>query len=281
MLGLNLTSSRTSPTEQTMILDTPNDIAERFSLLTFEMADPEQDLSVQQPGYGATTFTCFPKLALELRLMIWRAAFPRGRMVEVLVQVVGYDSFGPPLPSTLMINQESRKETLRHYLLYYQDDELLNRVPEFGRCLRSTRDLRQPRPVCYSPGRDLLFVTYCFAHQSSTDALLELVAEKCKVIGKVRVLATDYFSCFARWRGVDPNSKPLGFPVVHDLKEICCVIHPDAHAPGDEWHKSDIIEAFGKAFDLEREKHPGHNKPRISFFDSMHDLQRNMWSKVC
>jgi hypothetical protein len=184
---------------------------------------------------------------------------------------------------TLMINQESRKETLRHYLLYAQDDELLNRVPIWAHGLRSTGDLRQQlRPICYSPGRDLLFATYWHETQNFTNALLELVAEKCKPIGKVRVLATDYFSCFPRWSGVVPNSSSLGVTnIFHDLKEICCVIHPDAHAPGDEWHKSDIIEAFGKAFDLEREKHPRQNKPMISFFDSMHDLQRNMWSKVC
>jgi hypothetical protein len=84
--------------EQTRIRDTPNDIAERLSLLTFEMADPEQDLSVQQPGYGATTFACFPKLALELRLMIWRAAFPRGRTVKIGAQLNYETYYGPPVP---------------------------------------------------------------------------------------------------------------------------------------------------------------------------------------
>jgi hypothetical protein len=267
--------------KQTMIFDSPNDIAERFSLLAFEMADPEQGLSVQQPGYGATTFTYFPKLALELRLMIWRAAFPRGRKVKIGAQLNYGTYYGPPVPLTLMINQESRKETLRHYLLYSQDDELLNRVPVWARRLRSTGDLQQqPRPICYSPGRDLLFATYWHETQNSTNALLELVAEKCKPIGKVRVLATDYFSCFPRWSGVVPNSSSLGVTnIFHDLQEICCVIDPGAHAPGDEWHKRDVTEALGKAFDLEREKFPGLNKPKISFFDSLNDLKRNMRSQ--
>jgi hypothetical protein len=87
LLRFQLTSNRTSPTEETNILETVDDIADKLSLLTFELADPGQDLSVQQPGYGATTFTCFPKLALELRQMTWRAAFPRGRKVKIGTQL--------------------------------------------------------------------------------------------------------------------------------------------------------------------------------------------------
>jgi hypothetical protein len=262
-----------------MILDSPNDIAERFSLLTFEMADPEQDLSVQQPGYGATTFTCFPKLPLELRLMIWRAVFPRGRMVEIEAQLNSFDYDGPPVPSTLMINQESRKETLRHYLLYYQDDELLQKVPTEASSLRSTRNVHNgPRPICYSPGRDLLFLYYWPEHISATNALLRLVAEKCEPIGEIRVLATSCFSYFPKWSGGVPDSNPLGFTIFHDLKEICCVIEPGLNEPGEEWHKSDVTEAVGKAFDLQREKCQSHNKPKISFFDSLPDFKRNMRS---
>jgi hypothetical protein len=258
--------------EHTEIFEAPEYIADKLSLLTFEMVDPEQDLSVQQPGCGATTFTCFPKLIPELRLMIWRAAFPRGRIVKIESQLKDYIYYGHPLPSNLMNNQESRKETLRHYLLYCQDDELFRRLRGWSH-LRSPRDLQQqPRPICYSPGRDLLFVPYIPPTESSTNALLELVAEKCKPIGKVRVLATDYFSYFTKWRGVIPNSKPFGFTIFHDLKEICYINDPRI----SEWHKSDALEAIYKAFDLEREESPCLSIPKISFFRSLQDWEKSM-----
>jgi hypothetical protein len=274
LLESSLTSSRTSPTKQTMILDSPNDIAERFSLLTFEMADPEQDLSVQQPGYGATTFTCFPKLPIELRLMIWRAAFPRGRMVEIDFQEDHCVYSGPPLPSTLMINQESRKETLRHYLLYYQDDELLKKVPTEASRLRSTRNVHKgPRPILYSPVRDLMFASYWIEDQSLSNALLELVAEKCKPIGKVPVLASDYFNHGPKWTALHPNPESVCVLAnFHDLKEIHCIKYPAV----DKWQKTEIIEALDKTFDLEREDFPCLNKPKVSFFDSIQDWKKSM-----
>lgn len=199
--------------------------------------------------------------------------------MEIEAQLNSFDYDGPPVPSTLMINQESRKETLRHYLLYYQDDELLQKVPTEASSLRSTRNVHNgPRPICYSPGRDLLFLYYWPEHISATNALLRLVAEKCEPIGEIRVLATSCFSYFPKWSGGVPDSNPLGFTIFHDLKEICCVIEPGLNEPGEEWHKSDVTEAVGKAFDLQREKCQSHNKPKISFFDSLPDFKRNMRS---
>jgi hypothetical protein len=276
LLRLYLTRSRISPTEQTEIRETPDDIAEKLSLLAFEMADPEQDLSVQQPSYGATTFTCIPKLALELRLMIWRAAFPRGRKLEVEAQRRWYNYYGPPLPSTLMINQESRKETLRHYLVYYQNDELLKRVPATARKLRSTRNVQKgPRPICYNPDRDLLFVpTWRLADISDT-ALLNIIAEKCKPLGNVRILALDEFDCIYSWETSKPNRLLSVITSLRDYEEIWCV-----HGPKNfEEHKTKGKEMLYKAFDLEREKSPCINYPKILFFDSMHDLEKSMRSQ--
>lgn len=260
-----------------MILDTPDDIADKLSIFTFEMADPEQDLSVQQPGCGATTFTCFPKLTLELRLIIWRAAFPRGRMVQIEAQLKDYAYYGPPLPSTLMVNRESRRETLRNYLLCYQDDELLNRVPVWEPHLRSKDLQQQPRPVCYNPGRDLLFVPTWPMEGLFTNAFLKLLAEKCKPIGKVRVLACDYINYCPKWGVLRPNSRDFcGLTNFHDIKELYYIKDRRVNL----WPKTHVItKALDKAFDLEREKFPCLNKPKISFFDSMHDLERNMHSQ--
>jgi hypothetical protein len=274
LLRIKLTSSRTSPMEQTKMLEISDDIAQKLSLLTFEMADPVQDLSVQQPGYGPTTFTCFPKLALELRLIIWRAAFPRGRKVKTEAQCVFYDYYGPPLPLTLMINRESREETLRHYLLYYQDDELLNRASFLAHHLRSTRNSQKgPRPICYNPCRDLLFLPASFLGDDNTCALLNLIAEKCRPLGKVRILALDDFHSICGLEPVEELNFMLSvIRTFFDPEQICC-----AHCQkSDEEHKPEAIEILHRAFDLEREKFPGLSIPKISFCNSLQDLEKKM-----
>jgi hypothetical protein len=59
---------------------------QKLSPLAFELADPEQDLPVQQPGCDTTTFICFPNLPIEVRLMIWRATFLKGRQARLEMQ---------------------------------------------------------------------------------------------------------------------------------------------------------------------------------------------------
>jgi hypothetical protein len=122
-------------------------------LFTLELPDPELELYIQL-GKDLDTFTIFPELPLELRLEIWRGAFPNPRFVH----------FGPscvyrhcidhhqlkmkdqrlPLPVTLRTNSESRTETLKCYTVVLRDekDKLL-------------------RPLCFDHLRDKLYMGYC------------------------------------------------------------------------------------------------------------------------
>jgi hypothetical protein len=70
------------------------------------------------------TFTLFPKLPIELRLKIWQLSFPSCHEVNFAAirtlslwrgKEVTEMEDNLPLPISLSINQESRRETLKHY----------------------------------------------------------------------------------------------------------------------------------------------------------------------
>ncbi|PMD43221.1 hypothetical protein L207DRAFT_580089 [Hyaloscypha variabilis F] len=159
------------PTEVAEINEVAETISEKLFLLNFELPDPEQDLTVQYPGAAATEFTCFSELALEIRLMIWRAAFPKGRKVVLKVQWKQSNYYGPPLPVTLRINRESMIETKRHYLLYFQEPEILDALDltKAGQGFRGfyrrfcATSLRNPKLFCYSPSREQIAITSYFS----------------------------------------------------------------------------------------------------------------------
>ena len=72
-------------------------------------------ITIAQPA--ERSFILFPKLPLELRLMIFRLLFPPATKLRLMLterSPVGYFCF-PNAPLTLDINQESRRETLKYY----------------------------------------------------------------------------------------------------------------------------------------------------------------------
>ena len=95
--------------------------AEMRDIFDYELPDPYRILFLQ--SYDTpNTFTCFPKITLELRLMVWRFAFRTPASVEVNPSYRHFNLFASParlppkeLPITLRINRESRMETLNHY----------------------------------------------------------------------------------------------------------------------------------------------------------------------
>lgn len=88
--------------------------------LLFELPDRDQDLFVQHPGRGATEFTRFPELPVEIRLMIWRAAFRGPKLVPLISQWYSHlPTYRPPHPSILHVSRESRLEALKHYLVFF------------------------------------------------------------------------------------------------------------------------------------------------------------------
>jgi hypothetical protein len=48
-----------------------------------ELPDFGQEIALQALGKVLEEFTCFPRIPIEVRRMIWRATLPPGRMVRL------------------------------------------------------------------------------------------------------------------------------------------------------------------------------------------------------
>jgi hypothetical protein len=139
------------------------DTKSTFALLSFELPDPDQELFIQL-GNGLSVFTLFQKLPLEVRLKVWRSAFPRSRkrFLDYIPDGSEYDGdYSPetekaflqhkfdPLPSTLLINRESRAETLRFYCLASYVCGGNGFSPRFTN-----------KPLCFAPTRDVARIIF-------------------------------------------------------------------------------------------------------------------------
>ncbi|KAL2064474.1 hypothetical protein VTL71DRAFT_4968 [Oculimacula yallundae] len=125
--------------------------------LAAELPDLFQLLFLQL-GKDLDQFTCFEKPPLELKNMIWRFTFPRGRHANFNYNVgwtfgldkpdnskaKGVESHGR-LPVALHVNQDSRLETFRHYCVAFRKEEYIEGW--------------KPRPLCFNPILDTVFLT--------------------------------------------------------------------------------------------------------------------------
>jgi hypothetical protein len=93
-----------------------NDLAESLSLLRV-LPDPDQELYIQK----LSEVTLFPKLPIEVRLMIWDFSFPNTTHFATCCWSMPSYGLGVPFsfrrysPSTSRVNIESREETLKYY----------------------------------------------------------------------------------------------------------------------------------------------------------------------
>ncbi|KAH6680496.1 hypothetical protein B0J14DRAFT_578754 [Halenospora varia] len=101
-------------------------------------SNPFANLELQR---ASAAFTCFGDLPAELRLSIWRLAFPTPRRIHFSIffriSFLFYKTdrdLLSKLPITLHVNQESRQETLQYYQISWF----------------SLGDI----PICFSPTRD-------------------------------------------------------------------------------------------------------------------------------
>jgi hypothetical protein len=77
------------------------------------------------------TFTCFPILAVELRLKIWAFALPGPRVVEIRYDLASdkfYERESASFFSVLHVNQESRHEVLKLYAPYFGTSDHCARI---------------------------------------------------------------------------------------------------------------------------------------------------------
>ncbi|KAF8851750.1 hypothetical protein BDZ45DRAFT_730683 [Acephala macrosclerotiorum] len=95
----------------------------RLALFTDELPDASEELFLQH-HFDLTAFTYFAKLPSELRVKIWHATFPKGRLVKL--NPPRNSTSGATLwpserplepPVALSINSESRREVQKHYIV--------------------------------------------------------------------------------------------------------------------------------------------------------------------
>lgn len=108
-------------------------------------------------------FHQFSKLPLELRLKIWRASFQEEEvnlheefgtnLAMCRMDIYSFLPYSPRIkriPVTALVNQESRNETLRHYIRLFQNVERPHDVLP-----------AVPNTVYFNPDVDTLFLTSC------------------------------------------------------------------------------------------------------------------------
>ncbi|KAK0101130.1 hypothetical protein ONS95_012889 [Cadophora gregata] len=144
------TATHKYPTRSKGTFQYITDISDRLAKFTLELPDPNEQLIVQQ--WSSNKFSFFSKLPLELRIMIWKASLPRGRLVNLNNEMTQLfctshkrGACGTPFPVSLHVNQESRRETLRCYQIFRLEDFPFDIETHFW-CRR--------RPICFSPSRD-------------------------------------------------------------------------------------------------------------------------------
>jgi hypothetical protein len=104
------------------------------------------------PSTESAIFHPFPKLALEIRRMIWKETFPPEQIVSLVIPKEYYQKRKDqqrPLPVALHVNQESRQVTLENYVILSHFTN--ERFPTFG-CPSAL-------PVCFDPARDRIATT--------------------------------------------------------------------------------------------------------------------------
>jgi hypothetical protein len=118
------------------------------------LPDPNQDLFIEQ-WRNTQSFCDFPRLPIELRLIIWRFTYPvylDGHYVNIdpIDEIGEWNAHAhdprrrkeDPLPVSLYVNHESRTEALRHFCIFHQSPP-----PGHGRPLK---------PLCFYPAEDTL-----------------------------------------------------------------------------------------------------------------------------
>jgi hypothetical protein len=96
---------------------TENQVQAVLYTFTFELPDPNQELFFQ----CLSTFPLFPKFPLEIRRLIWKETFHQTKHLWYWgfrsEEYCHHLRHVPHPPISAHINQESRTETLQHYLM--------------------------------------------------------------------------------------------------------------------------------------------------------------------
>lgn len=177
-----------------------------FAALRFQLPDPTVDLFPQ----SASQFPAFPSLPIELRLKIWKLAFPAPRHVELVGPCVfggcvfgTWAEYGPKergkhykkfnvlkaqFPVTLHVNQESRRECLRYYRVVFVKQDLAEEGVQLCHCDNDEQNQCLKIPLWIDPKVDSAYFDPSLSNDDTQEALnyiwaetSEAAAETCEV----------------------------------------------------------------------------------------------------
>ena len=105
------------------------------------------------------TFQQFARLPIEIRLMVWRATFPKDKSNTTLVfeleegmRACMRDRHYKCSPVSLYINQESRNETLKYYRRFYHTNANTSGYMLFHESLHIAYIYKDIRTIVFNPG---------------------------------------------------------------------------------------------------------------------------------
>ena len=253
----------------------PFNIVEALKLLTLELPDRYQELSVQQCH---NSFIYFPKLPLEIRLAIWRLLFPKARKVLINVQYKSnknQQDRGSPLPIGLRVNRESRFETLKHYTVFHQDP-LVFHPKAFVELVE------HPNPTCVNPFKDTIrFSQNNLYSDDFPELIYDMRTRSSRVFNTIQKLEIMDLS----WHetNVDVISR-LWAPHVQaltsfrNLSEICFTYSEEYYRLRfwrNRW-SAEVLSFYQDCFQKEKKYYPALKVPTISI---MPETQRHLLDK--
>jgi hypothetical protein len=262
--------------------------------LLLELPDRDQDLFVQHPGRGATEFTRFPELPVEIRLMIWRGAFRGPKLVPLISQWSSHlPTYRPPHPSILCVSRESRLEALKHYLMFFlKAEEYIDpNNGEYGPDgLLISHDMawrsRQlPRVTCLKTGIDTLVMNLHHCCEQAVIPELRLFAQRAEQYPPITRLAliNARISAFT-WSLGDAfrprsNNTPnfLGLICFHYLDELWIITADDALP---DTFEEECRASLTKMFEWEKKRVPKCNIPEVIFLNSPNDLKARIRAEL-
>ncbi|KAE9363606.1 hypothetical protein N431DRAFT_564235 [Stipitochalara longipes BDJ] len=173
------------------------------------------ELTMSSPTVSSESFTVFPKLVVELRLKVWRSAFPPPRHVKLdlsyhfcehdispEIEAMQDHDLSLPLPVTLFVNHESREETLRHYIVVWRSN-MIDTVKGYIE-----------KPFCLDPSCDSVYFYSTWAHMEYQQGSLNFyrwviylsnILSKAKKSIRYLEYLDDHFGA-VMW-GIHPRSK--------------------------------------------------------------------------
>jgi hypothetical protein len=123
----NVTTTSRVSSDQAILFNSDSASMNESAEILEILSQDQPDAKVSQLEERLDTFTCFGKLPVEVRVIIWRFCFPRRREVYVKsgfdslrIDTFRYSSHHPP-PLVFRVNSESRALSLKHYCVLLQD----------------------------------------------------------------------------------------------------------------------------------------------------------------